>query len=154
VIQNLVRAPLSKYRCSVCNNILPQYGNMNLHIICKIYARYESCKECSYTNSHRCQSNYRVNVATVVHVALSSLCSYWAQYEQYIVANTVSLIKPPPYIALSYCWGVGKSYSAFCLDRQSVDITPNLSVAIQQAQNTVYARKTKTFLLWVDAVYL
>jgi hypothetical protein len=73
---------------SVCNNILPQYGNMNLHIICKIYARYESCKECSYTNSHRCQSNYRVNVATVVHVALSSLCSYWAQYEQYIVANT------------------------------------------------------------------
>lgn len=66
----------------------------------------------------------------------------------------ISLINPPPYIALSYCWGVGKSYSAFCLDRQSVDITPNLSVAIQQAQNTVYARKTKTFLLWVDAVYL
>lgn len=28
------------------------------------------------TNSHRCQSNYRVNVATIVHVALASLCSY------------------------------------------------------------------------------
>jgi hypothetical protein len=61
---------------------------MNLHIICKICERYESCKECYYTNSHRCQSNYRVNVATIVHVALVSLCSYWAQYEQYIVANT------------------------------------------------------------------
>src|SRR6266487_4851631 len=56
--------------------------------ICKIYARYESCKECYYTNSHRCRSNYRVNIATIVHVALASLCSYCAQYEQYIVANT------------------------------------------------------------------
>src|SRR6266487_1441910 len=61
--------------------------------ICKIYARYESCKECYYTNSHRCRSNYRVNIATIVHVALASLCSYCAQYEQYIVANTGTTTK-------------------------------------------------------------
>jgi hypothetical protein len=71
---------LQQYIAAICN--------MNLHIICKICERYESCKECYYTNSHRCQSNYRVNVAIIVHVALVSLCSYWAQYEQYIVANT------------------------------------------------------------------
>jgi hypothetical protein len=65
---------------SVCNNILPRYGNMDLRIICKVYARYESCKECYYTNSHRCQSNSRVNVATIVHVALASLCSYCCKH--------------------------------------------------------------------------
>jgi hypothetical protein len=76
----------------VCNNILPRYGNMDLHIMCKVYARYESCKECYYTNSHRCQSNYRVNVATIVHVALASLCSYCCNMNNILLQTLESIL--------------------------------------------------------------
>ena len=49
---------------------------MDLHIICKVYARYKSCKEYYYTNSYYYQSNNRVNIATIMHRALASLCLY------------------------------------------------------------------------------
>jgi len=76
---------------------------MDLHIICKLYARYESCKECYYTNSHRCQSNYRVNVATIVHGALASLCSYCCKHWPHFTckpglkaSKLVCIVSQPP----------------------------------------------------------
>jgi hypothetical protein len=64
----------------------------------------------------------------------------------------ISLIDPPPYVALSYCWGDSKKTHSIYLDDERVKITPNLSRAIEEVKKTRYAINSDSFLLWADAL--
>jgi hypothetical protein len=58
----------------------------------------------------------------------------------------VSLVLPPPYTALSYCWGDPKITREIVLDGETFEVTTNLHDALQELRRQGY----KT--LWVDAI--
>ena len=58
----------------------------------------------------------------------------------------VSLISPPPYVALSYCWGDPEITRKIFLNGNSLQVTNNLYAALQQLKE----RGVET--VWVDAI--
>jgi hypothetical protein len=58
----------------------------------------------------------------------------------------VSLVLPPPYTALSYCWGDPMITKQIVLDGEAFEVTTNLHAALQELSRQGY----KT--LWVDAI--
>ena len=60
----------------------------------------------------------------------------------------VSLLDPPTYHALSYCWGQPKDTTRILVDDRKVEVTTNLETALRELR-----RGTKGCdLLWVDAL--
>lgn len=60
--------------------------------------------------------------------------------------ETVSLTKPIPYTALSYCWGESDVTCEILIDGVSVQVTTNLEAALYRL------RKEKVEWLWADAI--
>jgi RimJ/RimL family protein N-acetyltransferase len=58
----------------------------------------------------------------------------------------VSLVLPPPYTALSYCWGDPKVTKEIVLDGETFEVTTNLHDALQEL------RQRDHRALWVDAI--
>ncbi|KAK4902806.1 hypothetical protein LTR27_000745 [Elasticomyces elasticus] len=58
----------------------------------------------------------------------------------------VSLINPPEYIALSYCWGTGVASHSISIDGEDVAVTTNLLAALQEL------RQRGVRLVWADAI--
>jgi hypothetical protein len=58
----------------------------------------------------------------------------------------VSLINPPEYVALSYCWGDAAVRKEIRINEESVQVTSNLESALRHLRSKGYKR------LWIDAV--
>jgi hypothetical protein len=58
----------------------------------------------------------------------------------------VSLINPPEYVALSYCWGDASVTKDISINGSSVPVTANLEIALRHLRIKEYGR------LWVDAI--
>jgi hypothetical protein len=58
----------------------------------------------------------------------------------------VSLINPPEYVALSYCWGGASVTKDISINGSSVPVTSNLEIALRHLRIKEYSR------LWVDAI--
>jgi hypothetical protein len=58
----------------------------------------------------------------------------------------VSLMRPPTYAALSYCWGDPNVTSNIILDDEIFPVTTNLYAALSHLRTTQYT------LLWIDAI--
>ncbi|KAK4956843.1 hypothetical protein LTR10_006371 [Elasticomyces elasticus] len=58
----------------------------------------------------------------------------------------VSLIDPPDYVALFYCWGAGLAYHGISINGEDVAVTVNLLAALQEG------RQRGVRLVWADAI--
>lgn len=60
--------------------------------------------------------------------------------------ETISLVKPIPYTALSYCWGDPQATGRILINGVSVQVTTNLEAALRRL------RAQKVECLWADAI--
>jgi hypothetical protein len=63
-----------------------------------------------------------------------------------ITIEHVSLINPPSYTALSYCWGNQSDTQTISIDGRKVQVTSNLEAALRQL------RADGCFKLWANAI--
>ncbi|KIM93325.1 hypothetical protein OIDMADRAFT_74457, partial [Oidiodendron maius Zn] len=63
-----------------------------------------------------------------------------------ITIEHVSLINPPSYIALSYCWGDQSETQTISIDGRKFQVTSNLEAALRQLRADGCVR------LWADAI--
>ena len=62
----------------------------------------------------------------------------------------VSLLKPPQYRALSYCWGDPCITAPILVDGRSVQVTVNLEAALRELRRSIQSGTHR--LIWVDAL--
>jgi Heterokaryon incompatibility protein (HET) len=85
---------------------------------------------------------WRRDHSGIVHMRCSLVCA--------------SLINPPDYIALSYCWGDATNPQSIAIDNWgAMEVTENLSNALKQLRflyDIDAVEEGKTVLVWVDAL--